>query len=810
VSAATGARGPQGTRGAGGSQGAGAASRPRGSRSSPRSDAPLARLSARAPEAAFVVLLLALGAAPLWPVYESGAFVAMAVGALVLGGAIAVAGAVWRLPIAAVAALTAVAYLVAGVPLAVPSQAMAGLLPTPLGLRSLVFGTATAWKQMLSVDLPLGSYEALLVPSFIVMLAATVTGVSIVLRIGRPGWASVPAAVLLAFGIAFGARTGQQPVAEGLLFAGVALVWAIVAAHRRRGSEATGGAGTRRLLAALALLVAATVAGGAIVGTWAPGSTRQVLRAVVVPPFDPHHYVSPLVTYRNSVLAPGKTADQLTVSGLPSGARLRVATLDDYDGQVFAQGDSPSSGTFARVASTVVQTGVTGTHAAVTVRVDGYSDVWLPTAGALTSIAFEGSDSSALRDAFYYDRQTSSAAVLGGVARGDRYRFDTIVAAPTTAGDLAQASPGRAAQPKATDVPQALLQAAAKHEGTAASAGAKLAAVAEWLRSGYVSDSGPGEPFSAAGHSASRLTSLVDSTPMLGDAEQYAPALALIARKLGFPSRVVVGYAPTRAQESRHTITLTGADLTAWVEVQAADGRWLTVDPNPTPRPVPDNRSKESQAVAQPQTVQPPPPPTRHDTAVTQNRESQKTKHDAPPPAWLVILVAALRVTGIVLLIAAIVLAPLWSIALARALRRRRRRRLDREDNVVTGAWSEILDDVVDRGYNVPRAATRSEVAALVGAPAVAALAERAERSVFSSQALRDGDVDDYWADTRAARRSLGASDSRWARLRYHLSARSIGRRARGAAPATRRAVTQRVARATTRVVVALRRKERS
>lgn len=793
-----------------GAQGAGAASRSGRRRSSPRTETRLARLIGRTPDATFAVLLLALGAAPLWPVYESGAFVAMAVGALVLGAAIAVAGALWRLPLAAVAALTAVVYLVAGVPLAVPSQALAGVLPTPVGLRSLVLGTATAWKQMLSVDLPLGSYEALLVPSFVVLLAAVVTALSIALRLGRPGWAAVPAAVLLAFGIAFGARTGQRPVAEGLLFAGVALVWAIVAANRRRGSEATGGAGARRLLAALALLVAATLAGGAIVGTWAPGSSRQVLRAVVAPPFDPHHYVSPLVTYRNGVLAPGKTADQLTVSGLPRGARLRVATLDDYDGQVFAQGESPSSGTFARVASTVTQAAATGTHATVSVRVDGFSDVWLPTAGALTSIAFEGPDSSALRDAFYYDRQTSSAAVLGGVARGDRYTFDTIVAAPTTSSALAEASPGRAVQPKATDVPQALLQAARKHEGTSASAGAKLAAVAEWLRSGYVSDSGPGEPFSAAGHSASRLTALVDSTPMLGDAEQYAPALALIARKLGFPSRVVVGYAPTRAQETRSTVTLTGADLTAWVEVEAADGRWLTVDPNPTPRPVPDDTTKESKAVAQPQTVQPPPPPTRHDTAVTQNRESQKTKHDAPPPAWLMILLAALRVTGVVLLIAAIVLAPLWSIALARALRRRRRRRLDREDNVVTGAWSEILDDVVDRGYDVPRAATRSEVAALVGAPAVAALAERAERSVFSSQALRDVDVDDYWAETRAARRSLGANESRRARLRYHLSARSIGRRARGAAPATRRAVTQRVAHAVARVLGPLRRKERS
>ncbi|AMM21043.1 hypothetical protein AX769_13985 [Frondihabitans sp. PAMC 28766] len=140
-------------------------------------------------DAAFVALLTALAATPLWPVYESSAFVVVGVASLVLGGAIAVAAAARRLPAYAVAALTAVTFLLFGVALAVPTQATFRILPTAEGLRSLVFGVATSWKQMLSVDLPLGDYEALLEPALIVLLAGTVVGVSLALRARRPGWA---------------------------------------------------------------------------------------------------------------------------------------------------------------------------------------------------------------------------------------------------------------------------------------------------------------------------------------------------------------------------------------------------------------------------------------------------------------------------------------------------------------------------------------------------------------------------------------------------------------------------------------------
>ena len=91
-----------------------------------------------------VVALLA-AAAVFWPVYQSAEFVVLALVTVAVGGVVAVAGAVLRLSSFGVLVLTVAAYLLLGVPLAVPSQALWGVVPTLGGLGQLVTGTALAW-----------------------------------------------------------------------------------------------------------------------------------------------------------------------------------------------------------------------------------------------------------------------------------------------------------------------------------------------------------------------------------------------------------------------------------------------------------------------------------------------------------------------------------------------------------------------------------------------------------------------------------------------------------------------------------------
>ena len=81
---------------------------------------------------------------------------------------------------------------------------------------------------------------------------------------------------------------------------------------------------------------------------------------------------------------------------------------------------------------------------------------------------------------------------------------------------------------------------------------------------------------SDAGHGNYRINKLLAGTAMVGDSEQYASAMALMARDLGLPSRVVLGScrktrmakspmpARRRPQAMAPKIEFTGNDVTAW------------------------------------------------------------------------------------------------------------------------------------------------------------------------------------------------------------------------------------------------------
>ena len=62
------------------------------------------------------------------------------------------------------------------------------------------------------------------------------------------------------------------------------------------------------------------------------------------------------------------------------------------------------------------------------------------------------------------------------------------------------------------------------------------------------------------------------ATPSVGNDEQYAAAMALMANRLRVPARVVVGaVVPANG-------VVKGKDVEAWVELRAADGTWQTLE----------------------------------------------------------------------------------------------------------------------------------------------------------------------------------------------------------------------------------------
>lgn len=756
------------------------------------------------PATAVLDTLLAIAAVGLaawsfWPVYQSAAFVVLLASTLVLGAAVAVVGAVFRWPSIVVALGVLVVYLGAGVPLAVPTESAAGgLLPTGPGFVDLVQGTWLSWKQLVTISVPVGSYQALLVPAFILILLATVITVSVALRARVPEAATLPPALLLVAGIAFGSGTAAVPLWLVLGLLALLLVWLIrfrlrrrTAALRALGEQsglAVETARERRSTAlltgvgAVVMLVGASAVGVAAATVVPPAGDRQVVRTAVEQPFDPRAYPSPLSGFRAYLEDPRAGEPMLTVSGLPSGGRLRIATLDTYDGVTYSVGSdgaTSASGSFARVPYRLDQSGVRGTEESVSVTIHDYRGPWLPGTGQLQQITFDGADASTLAGAFFYNDVTGTGAVTTALRSGDRYTTDSVTKPTLTAEQLAKVEPGTDTVPKPTVVPDELASTVQKYAAGVTGAGAKLAAVLRGLaQDGYISHGiGPDEPASRSGHGADRITELLTDVPMLGDQEQYAVTAALMARQLGFPARVVFEFvAPAGTAAAGAPVTLTGADVSAWIEVQTSDG-WVTVDPNPPVRPVPPKQPEQPTEISRPQTnVQPP-----VDENPQQNDEPPQAQVDStdqqPPNPLVETLLAVLVVIGWTLLVIAVVAAPFFAVIAAKWRRRALRRAAPTSAERIVGGWREFADAAVDHGYEPPPAATRAEFAQTIGGARAAALAKVADRAVYSPTAPTPAEADSVWKAVDDLRAQLDRRDTRWKRLLAAVSLRSLGYR---------------------------------
>ncbi len=731
---------------------------------------------------AATALSWAIVAVVLWSIYRDTAFVVLAAIAIPLGIGIALTGVLLRWPSIGMLAAAIAATLVVGVPLAVPGRTVYGVLPEPGGLLDLVAGVALGWRQLITIDLPVGAYQALLVPALVLLLGGPLMTLVLALRLKRGELAAlVPLAGFL-LAIALGPETAALPISTTIALATTLLLWqAVWRRHRRAaavgdaGRADAGRTGARALAAATALLLVAGAAGAALVAVVPPPGERTVLRSLVDPPFDPLAQPSPLGAYRASFATEVADATAVVVSGAPEGSRLRVAALDSYDGIVFAVGSDrvdSASGTFVRIPTGRDLAAVPGDRVRVEIELRRPSGVWLPTVGELESIAFSGETAADLRDRFVLNATTGTAAFVGGPPPGVRYTLDAVI--PTDeATSLARVVPGAAAVPAITAVPDALREwldgVTAGIEGEGARLERALTSLREqgYLSHGIAEDEAP----SRSGHSLDRLDELFSAPLMIGDAEQFAAAGALLARELGFPSRVVVGFGPLPGGAPT---TLLESDRTAWVEVSTAEG-WVAVDVAPERRELPPTEPDDPVPVSRPQNAVQPPVDDAPPLEELAPPEIEARDDAGLDPFWQAVL-AVLRVLGVVLLVAALLAAPFLGIVAAKLRRRRRRRAAADPALRILGGWHDVTDQARDYGVELPVAATRTEAAQVIGRPSALVLARVTDRAVFAPEEPSEQEAERVWEAADALRASLAEGRSRRERWRAAVSMASLRR----------------------------------
>ena len=789
----------------------------------------------------YAASLTVVGGFATWPIYASPVFaIAVALAAIAaLGLAVLTAWRGWGRPV-----------IVAGAALIVLAVGLLAAAPPPAGIllaaREVAAGVVTGFKDLVTVDLPVGTYRNLLVPAISVFTIAPLGTVLVGRRRSRLGPLAVVFAWLMPlFGLLFGLTATSLPLRLGpvsipapreQLTAALALVcslgwlaWRVSASRRsalRRAAAAGGirwsrrrtGSDIRRTVLAAGMVVVAVTVASAVAPAIAQDRTRDVLRSATGPRIDIARTVTPLTDYRTNFSEALVNEPLFTVTAVDGALpdRVRLATLSWYDGvayRVAAPGEA--QGEFIRVPQSLP---APGTPATLRVSVQGLAGIWMPSFGRLQQVRFDGPDAASLADAFYYDASAQAAVetARGGLRRGEAYTM--------TAGSVQVPVLSTVRSPHAA--PQVSIPASVKTwvaRQDAGTDGAALQTLVDRLRArGYLSHAlsvpaggaawekplGAGYTFqpSPAGHSLGRVDVLfqqllgreqrVGGRPgaslvaAVGDDEQFAVATALVAQTLGFPARVVVG-ARLRGDDGLPSCVrgvCRGADLTAWTEVQASTGEWIPVDVTPqhtvgVTDATSRQRDPENATDVRPSTARQVVPPD------PVQRDAAHTPAPKQGDTVAAELWAAARIGGIALLVLVILLGPLVVIVGAKAVRRRgRRRRASGTGARVVGGWDEYVDTAVDHGMPAPGDRTRAEVAAEHATAQAAVLAAVADRAVFSDAAPSDGDAGEFWRIVDAERRRFAASLPLVRRLLAALSLRSFVRELRPARARSRRA----------------------
>lgn len=729
-----------------------------------------------------LLVLLALIAVAFLPVFDTVWLFVTVLGAGVLGAGLAFASAVWRWSAGRLGVAVLALWFVLGTPLVMPSAGIATVIPTARSLLGLATGPVTAWRDMLSLEPPIGETTNLLAVPALVALSAALLAALIRLRSSRPMLAWMPLVAGWMVAVTLGAAVAVVPVVQGVVLATVVVVWT----SRRRLQNSSlvlrrspGARWVRGSLGVLTLLIAAAVA-VSIAPLLAPATPRTTARQAVTPPVNEQEFSSPLQAFRAN-LSREQDATLLQVRGVPEGQIIRVATLDRFDGISFkvatTDDEAIKDSTFSRVGEQI-RDDTSGDAGEVEVTVGAYVGVWVPTVGRTTGINFTGDRDVALTESFYYNRDSGTGIALARLEEGDAYSLSTLTTERPSDAAIAGAAAGRHVMPRDTGVPEEVRNLAHEWGDAAGPAGAKALQLEAQLRSGYFSHGQSGEVLSKPGHSAARmLTLLSNPSEMVGDGEQYASVMALMARELGIPARVIYGY------RANGTSTVTGSDVGAWTELSLGELGWVVFDPTPDEGRVLEDPPAPMPPTPQPQIENPPPPA---EDPQNPPPEGELPIDPGEPPEqpgsidWAVI--GAWLVFGAFPLLTVVV--PLV-LVVGFKLRRRMGRRNDPDTaNRVAGAWSEVVDRARDLGRSPSPAATRSEQAErlvedfprLLPQTDLQAMSRQADRLVFAPEDPTHEVASSFWDASRTVEHGLRGSVGwpRWVLSR--LSTRSFRR----------------------------------
>ncbi len=456
--------------------------------------------------------------------------------------------------------------------------------PAALPVRALVDAITFDWSQLSATKAPVLSRPGFALSAILGVWLISVLTDLLAFTLRSPIEAIVPSAVLVLVGSIVAPPEGRAAPATVYCAAAIFHVGAVTAASSRRARWTDGRVPSlapqllriAAITAVAAFLTAVVIPRSGLTDRdgmvdWRTANDRRL----------PSSVTSPMVSLKRQLLdLPNTVMFTATSVGTATGAPVRtywrLSTLTKFNGTTWS-----STGSYRSIdRRTTLPPGKPGGEPETVSRViiDELRSSWLPTSYQAQTLDGTTLDPSI---GLGYDARGDAILTSKLTSPGDSYGLESVAATFDASGGIRLRDSGTSDRDLAlpADFPNEVAALARQIAGgpgadDATTQMAQLRSLQEFFRTDFV--------YSTAVPPPSRNRDLEDFVlrDRAGYCEQFSGAFAAMARSLGIPARVVVGFSPGRLTSSGQFV-ITGKNSHAWPEAYVNGIGWLAFEPTP-------------------------------------------------------------------------------------------------------------------------------------------------------------------------------------------------------------------------------------
>jgi transglutaminase-like putative cysteine protease len=580
-----------------------------------------------------------------------------------------------------------------------PSTAILGLIPTADTFAQFGNLSAAAADSIARQSIPADPS-----PGIQFLVGWTIAGIALVLDAVVLWWRLPPLAGLPLLLVVVVPSFVQPQLTDPVLFILTALSYLLIIRNRERRIQR----GIATIIATAAVLGSLLVP--AILPSVTPGATSGSGIGLLA------ESINPIINLGDDLRRTTPTPALSYTTTADTGQYLRLTTLDRFQGRQWAP-DEPTLSRKNTVEAIGAAPGLTkqiaSTKVTTSIQVANTTGRWLPVPYPATKVTGQ-------RGNWYWDPDNLVVRSTDSNMQGQKYTVTSLVTAPTT--EQLRAAGDSSANPLAA-VPRGLDPIVAKTAkevvGSAKTDFDKALALQDWFR-------GPQFTYSehtpaVQGFDGSGLDVIV---PFLktksGYCVHFATTMAVMARTLGIPSRVAVGFLPGKATHpgnSKETVyTVSSNDLHAWPELYFKGVGWVRFEPTPSrgfepsfpdaPSATSTSNPANSSAVAEPSA--PASAAAKPGANLPGDAANRSATNASSTPT-----VSSAGWTGLVFLALLLLVCAPWVTRMT--IRSRRIASIRAGDDSADHTWQELRETARDLGLDARISATPRELAIHLG-----------------------------------------------------------------------------------------------